>query len=235
VNLAAQALPDMGEAPPGDVCEALGRGHRHRHDPAVRERLFEPFFSTKGPGKGTGLGLAVVYGIVRQHAGFIDVDTTPAVGTCMDRFSARGGRGIRSRLARPSSARPPSTTTQRGRNERILHGGGREKGARARRPCAARTALPGGTSPRPAPKPGRCSQSAALPYDLLLLSDVVLPDGNGIRLADELTTERPTLPVLLCSAYSDEQARSQTIQERGYRFPAQALSHGCVDCAKCAC
>ncbi|MCC6233783.1 MAG: CHASE domain-containing protein, partial [Verrucomicrobiales bacterium] len=52
--------------------------------PAVRDRIFEPFYTTKPPGEGTGLGLAVVHGIVRAHRGIIDVSSTPGEGSTFD-------------------------------------------------------------------------------------------------------------------------------------------------------
>ncbi len=53
-------------------------------EPSVRERVFEPFFSTKATGVGTGLGMAIVDGLVKQHDGFIDVRSTAGSGTTID-------------------------------------------------------------------------------------------------------------------------------------------------------
>jgi two-component system, cell cycle sensor histidine kinase and response regulator CckA len=180
-------------------------------DAETLQRVFEPFFSTKELGKGTGLGLAVVYGIVKQHEGWIEVTSQPEQGTTFKVFlpaftSSR----------QPAVAHPAEAPRRAGQGERILvvedEAQVLEFAARALTEAGYRVV-----------KAATAQEAEALvgpgreKFDLVFC-DVVLPDKTGLRLVEELKRRDPALRVLLSSGYADHKAQWPLIQSRGLPF-----------------
>ena len=167
----------------------------HGMSPEVLAHVFEPFFTTKEVGKGTGLGLATVYGIVKQHDGYVHVDSTPGRGTTvriyLERVTAPAGAERASGGERPARA---SGTILLVEDEGAL------------RDLAAEVLQDAGYSVLAAAHPGEALELAARHGDRidLLLTDVVMPHMSGRDLADRLLPERPTMKVLYMSGYTDE-------------------------------
>lgn len=178
----------------------------------VREHLFEPFFTTKKVGEGTGLGLSVVYGIVQQHGGWIDVSSKVGVGA---KFKVYLPAFDRCELDGSSAQEPEETTdTPLGRGEhivvveddatlcdltrRMLQDAGYAVVSAVNREQAL-LALEGAA----------CN---------LLFSDVVLPDGTGIELARQVRERFGNIPVLLCSGYSHDAETHDSLQSNGFRY-----------------
>jgi len=171
-------------------------------DDATRARIFEPFFSTKPRGQGTGLGLSTVYGIVNQSGGHIRVITAPGNGTTFQVYFPR----IEQPELRSTPLRMPSVTTVG--HERILVVEDEE--AVRRIVCRTLTAL-GYTTIEA--RNGEEALELAKSIDVapgLLLSDVVMPRMNGLELTEHLHKVWPELRVLFMSGYSDLPA-GQTI------------------------
>lgn len=177
----------------------------------IADQIFEPFFSTKGPGKGTGLGLAVVYGIVRQHEGWINVYSEPRHGTVFKIYlPAADGE------ANDSEDESNETRDLMGSGQRILL----VEDERTVREFASRALAQSGYTVLTA---ADADEALRIFRDdngefALVFSDVVLPDKSGIRLIEELSQEKPSIRVMLSSGYTDQKSQWPVIEERGYRF-----------------
>ena len=191
------ALAQQLSAPmPGAYVEIAVADNGIGIDPAVRSRIFEPFFTTKAQGKGTGLGLATVYGIVQQSAGAISVESEP-------------GRGATFRVWLPCSG-TPSLAEEHTDGRAAEIGRGRvllvEDEDSVRR-WIARTLRERGYTVVEARDGMEAMAAAEAPgqgFDLLA-TDVDMPRLSGTELARRLTGLRAELPVLFFSGSTQEQ------------------------------
>jgi hypothetical protein len=163
--------------------------------PEVRARIFEPFFTTKEEGKGTGLGLATVYGIVRQSGGRIQVESEPGRGTCFTLLFPRVDAPI------AGAARDDRGAAPRG-SETVLVV---EDDERLRKMVEEALSAFGYTilAARDLGQALAISGAHAGTIDLLL-TDLVLPGGNGPEVAQRLRERRPGLKVLCMTGYTDD-------------------------------
>ncbi len=174
--------------------------------------IFEPFFTTKQAGKGTGLGLAVVYGIVKEHRGWITVASSPGAGTVFEIYLP----------ATAATVSPDEMEDRvdlsgcRGQGELILLV---EDDPQVRDmvvlllKSSGYQVLAAGSAAEAREKFATSAQAVRL-----LLSDVILPDISGLQLAEELLEQHPRLPVILCSGYTGEKAQETAIRSRGFIF-----------------
>jgi PAS domain S-box-containing protein len=176
-------------------------------DAATLERIFEPFFTTKETGKGTGLGLATVYGIVRQHGGFLHVYSEVGIGTTFRVYLPATPVGEKT-PANVEDSRPV-----RGGSETILIAEDHE----GLRDLARETLANLGYEILIA-----CDGKEAVSMFLanrdridLLLLDVVLPKINGPEAYARISAEKKDVPVIFATGYSPEMALLQDAQERG--------------------
>jgi PAS domain S-box-containing protein len=162
-------------------------------DDATRSRIFEPFFTTKPVGRGTGLGLATVYGVVHQSGGFVLVDSTPGAGSTFTIYLPRTAHLECSRGA------PPSDAIERGSETVLLVEDEDEVRAVARRVLveAGYTVLEAANAAEAIEVFDRSPNSIAM-----LVSDVVMPGLNGHELSQMLRLRAPRLPALFVSGYS---------------------------------
>jgi two-component system, cell cycle sensor histidine kinase and response regulator CckA len=192
--------------------------------------IFEPFFTTKEVGKGTGLGLATVYGIVKQHQGWIEVSSQPGAGTVFKIYFPS--------IQPPAdgTSLPGPKSTSRGGTESILLVED-DPGVRS---LTKRTLEKSGYQVFEAATGGEALRVLEnCPADInLLLADVVLPGGvSGCDLVDQFLGRMPSLKVILISGYGPDAIGSgasppdrQNCSFLQKPFPPQVLIDAVRDC-----
>jgi CheY-like chemotaxis protein len=196
--------------------------------PDVIEKMFEPFFTTKEIGRGTGLGLCTVYGIVKQHQGWIEVASRPGVGTAFSIFLPRAPLPVGER-----EHNHPEAEVAAGQETILLV----EDEAPVRcltRDCLQRLGYRVLEAASGVEALFLWEQQAGI-IDLLL-TDMVMPDGiSGRDLAGRLRARQPGLPVLCISGYTATQGASfdRVVEGAGFLrkpFSLQTLSRAVREC-----
>jgi CheY-like chemotaxis protein len=179
-------------------------------DKATKARIFEPFFTTKEPGAGTGLGLATVFGIVKQSGGSIRVVSEPGQGATFEIYLPRSEEPEKS-----SSPTPELTPTERG-SEMILLVEDNDQ----LRQLIRRVLEKNGYQVLDAANPQEALAHFERQRDSihLLLTDVVMPQMSGRQLAEKLLASRRELKVLYMSGYTEDVALRHGIIEASVSF-----------------
>jgi signal transduction histidine kinase/CheY-like chemotaxis protein len=181
----------------------------------TKERIFEPFFTTKGSGRSTGLGLSIVYGIVKRHNGYILCDSEPGKGTTFKIYLPT----IKSETVKSEAAMPPAVL------------GGAETVLIAEDDAAVRTLMKEMLV--------RFGYSVVEAIDgedaitrfmenrdriRLLVLDVIMPIKNGKEVFEEITKVRPDVKVIFSSGYTADILQRKGIPEEDQNFIAKPLS-----------
>lgn len=176
-------------------------------DAATLDRIFEPFFTTKEMGKGTGLGLATVYGIVRQHGGFLNVYSEPGVGSTFKVYLPI------STTAAPARDLAEDSGPVAGGTETILVAEDHE----GLRQLAQETLTGLGYNVLLAADGEQALQEFQRSSEThLAVLDVVLPKLSGPEVYAKLQETQPSLPVIFATGYSPDLAMIQKVQQQGF-------------------
>jgi len=209
VALTAEETPALQLSAPGPYVVLAFGDTGQGMDAQTKARIFDPFFTTKVQGKGTGLGLATVYGIVRQHNGGIRVESEPGMGAVFKIYFPAAPAMTALECLGPAQAVQPRGT------ESILvvedNPGVRKLAEDVLKQYGYRTLSAAGG--------GECREilTQGRHFDLLL-TDVVLEDTNGKDLYHLVRQHYPEIRVLYMSGYTDDVIVDHGVLEAGIAF-----------------
>jgi PAS domain S-box-containing protein len=200
-DLDCHAVTGFGGLQPGRYLRLMVKDNGHGMDESTMERIFDPFFSTKGPSEGTGLGLSVIHGIVSKRGGAILVESKEGEGTLFTVYLPR--------IETPKQTTVNTSPIQiLSGNECILLVDDEEDIVfgieRTLKQLGYRVVTQ--TDPHEALK---LFQSEPDQYDLVI-TDQSMPRMSGIELARELNQIRPNIPIILCTGYDPVVSGAET-------------------------
>jgi two-component system cell cycle sensor histidine kinase/response regulator CckA len=186
----ARRRPDLR---PGRYARILVQDSGHGMDEATLKRIFEPFFTTKRQGEGTGLGLAVVHGIVRDHDGAIVVESVPGKGTSVEVY-------LPEHLGEPDVEQSTPAALPRGNGERLLVVDDEDALCVSLTLLLSRLGYQVVARTKPEEALELFTQS---PDDFaLVLTDLTMPGMTGLELAQRILQVKPSARVALMSGFS---------------------------------
>lgn len=215
VTVGSDFLETHPWGPPGEYSRLAVEDTGTGMDRETLSKLFQPFFTTKQPGKGTGLGLATVYGIVKQHGGMVDVRSELGRGTTFHVYLPRVNRPAQA-LARRDRA--PAA----GGSERILVVDDDPEVRRILNSIllglgyAVELASNGEDAMAILRRPGSAVD--------LVITDVVMPRMGGVELAEKARQESPTTRFLFSSGYSEQAIEPSLALRPGFGYLAKPYS-----------
>jgi PAS domain S-box-containing protein len=216
VDLDRSFLESHPDLPPGDhVLLSVSDTGTGMDEPTL-QHIFEPFFTTKATGQGTGLGLATVYGIVKQHRGIVLARSRPGEGSRFDIYfpRARGEADSTDTPVEPGGAGTGTETIVVVEDDEMV------------RTLACKVLRSQGYQVAEARSARACFEllaSGELQVDLLL-TDVVMPEMNGRELYEQVARARPGLRVLYMSGYTDDVIASHGVLQEGVHLIQKPFS-----------
>jgi signal transduction histidine kinase/FixJ family two-component response regulator len=215
VELGAAELRGHPEVSPGEYVSISMRDNGVGMDRETLSHVFEPFFTTKEYGKGTGLGLATVYGIVKQSGGHIWVDSEPGGGTAVRIVLPRVAPPAQDSSEVPASRAPVNRSLQGSETILLVEDEEmvRELGCRVLRQYGYRV-----LEARQASEAMRLASERTVPIELMV-TDMVMPGGlSGRELAQRLSASRPDMKVLFISGYTEDEGFRHSDPDRRMPF-----------------
>lgn len=211
-----EKVVDYFQIPPGEYVRVSVTDTGIGMPPDVKKKIFEPFYTTKSLGKGTGLGLAMVYGIIKNHGGYISVYSEPGLGTTVRLYLPKGDGAVEGkRRDKVMNERPKKGTILLIDDEEVVRELGKD--ILEAYDYEVILAIHGNEGVR-------MFNEYKDRIDLVIL-DMVMPEKGGRQTFKEIRSLKPDARVLICSGYGEEQYFYELFEAGAAGFLQKPFQH----------